>query len=74
MTSPTPPATAGDAYQDVITALDNLVAAIGVVLTDPDYVLSAADLVAELSSAIPSIADDIYEIALCGFDIFTEFA
>lgn len=73
MTSPSPPTTA-DAYQDLVTALNTFVAAVGAVLTDPDFVASAGDLVAELSSAVPSIADDIYEIAVCGFDIFASAA
>jgi hypothetical protein len=69
MTSPAPPTTSAEAYQDVITALDGLVAAITAVLTDPDFIASAGDLASELASAIPGIVEDIVEIAECGADI-----
>jgi hypothetical protein len=74
MTSPNPPTTPGEAYQEVVIALGNLSAAITTVVTDPDYIASAADFIAELASAIPGIAEDTYDIARCGFDLFVIIA
>lgn len=69
MTSPAP-ITEAQAYQDFLTALGTLSATITAIITDPEFVTSAADLVAELSSSLPNIIIDIVSLANCGFAIF----
>lgn len=69
MTSPAP-ITEAQAYQDFVTALGALSATITAVVTDPDFITSAADFIAELSSSLPNIIIDISNLAVCGFTIF----
>jgi hypothetical protein len=63
MTSPT---TVNEAQGDLTTALNNLYAALEVIASDPDFLASSADLITELSVALPSIIHDIGEIVECG--------
>jgi hypothetical protein len=69
MTSPAP-VTEAQAYQDLQIALGALSATITAVVTDPDFLASAADLAAELGSSLPNIIVDIVDLAECGFVIF----
>lgn len=73
MTSPAP-TTVAEAYAEMIAATNELTAAIGAVLTDPEFIASAGDLAVELSVAVPNIILDIIEIAECGAAIGLEFA
>jgi hypothetical protein len=73
MTNLQDPGTVAEAQQQMTDALNNLVNAfgtfIGNVITDPELIFSAGDLISEVSSATPAIVDDIVGISVCATDI-----
>jgi len=51
-----------------------LTAAFDAIITNPEFIVDAADLATELSVAIPSIIVDIVELVDCGVSLAADIA
>jgi hypothetical protein len=63
-----------EAQAQLNTALMGLTAAFDAIITNPEVIIDAGDLVTELSVAIPSIIVDIVELVECGVELAAEIA
>jgi hypothetical protein len=74
MSSPQTPTTVNEAQAQLNAALMGLTAAFDAIITNPEFIVDAADLATELSVAIPSIIVDIVELVDCGVSLAADIA